>query len=239
MRIWTIEEEAAALRKRFQGENRAAFARDHEVKGGQAMIYQHITGRRPIGIEAAMAYAAGFNCKLEEISPRLALEAQKAAALSSKMIAPETTESTVWPFPSICEADVRSLSPGELGQLEGAMALAIGQLKLGVDVAPGQPKLEPVLRSVGLIDIETTQNERSSDISCSQSDSELDNTSARWIGQQLGLAESVVVNVSSGELSEATDRFEKVPELADVCRAAGNGIKNDNELVSQFSQEKQ
>ena len=41
MRIWTIEEEAAALRERFQGVNRAAFARDHEVKGGQAMIYQH------------------------------------------------------------------------------------------------------------------------------------------------------------------------------------------------------
>ena len=57
MRIWTIEEEAAALRERFQGVNRAAFARDHEVKGGQAMIYQHITGRRPISIEAAMAYA--------------------------------------------------------------------------------------------------------------------------------------------------------------------------------------
>ena len=77
MRIWTIEEEAAGLRERFQGVNRAAFARDHEVKGGQAMIYQHITGRRPISIEAAMAYAAGFNCKLEEISPRLALEAQR------------------------------------------------------------------------------------------------------------------------------------------------------------------
>ncbi|ULY27998.1 hypothetical protein HRK05_03400 [Bordetella pertussis] len=99
MRIWTIEEEAAALRERFQGVNRAAFARDHEVKGGQAMIYQHITGRRPISIEAAMAYAAGFNCKLEEISPRLALEAQKAAALSSETIAPQVSESIVWPFP--------------------------------------------------------------------------------------------------------------------------------------------
>ncbi|MNQ16948.1 hypothetical protein D3C85_299560 [compost metagenome] len=55
MKMWTIEEEAAALRARFEGVNRAAFARDHHVKGGQAMIYQHITGRRPIGIEAAMA----------------------------------------------------------------------------------------------------------------------------------------------------------------------------------------
>ena len=61
MKMWTIEEEAAALRARFEGVNRAAFARDHEVKGGQAMIYQHITGRRPIGIEAAMAYAEGLS----------------------------------------------------------------------------------------------------------------------------------------------------------------------------------
>ena len=61
-----------------------------------------------------MAYAAGFNCKLEEISPRLALEAQKAAALSSETIAPQVSESIVWPFPSISEADVRSLTLASL-----------------------------------------------------------------------------------------------------------------------------
>ncbi|ETH36840.1 hypothetical protein L546_1517, partial [Bordetella pertussis H897] len=159
MRIWTIEEEAAALRERFQGVNRAAFARDHEVKGGQAMIYQHITGRRPISIEAAMAYAAGFNCKLEEISPRLALEAQKAAALSSETIAPQVSESIVWPFPSISEADVRSLTPGQLGQLEGAIALAIGQLRLGVDVAPARRAAAPAPRPGDLVDIEAAADE--------------------------------------------------------------------------------
>ena len=41
-----------------------------------------------------------------------------------------------WPFPSISEADVRRLSPAQRGKLEGALALAISQLRLGVDVAP-------------------------------------------------------------------------------------------------------
>jgi len=79
MKIWSLEEEAERLAKRFRGVNRAAFARDYEVSGGQSMIYQHITGRRPIGLEAAQAYARGFNCSLADISPRLAEEARKAA----------------------------------------------------------------------------------------------------------------------------------------------------------------
>jgi hypothetical protein len=80
MKIWTTEEEAERLKARFSKVNRAAFARDHNLKGNQAMIYQHITGRRPISLEAALIYAKGFGCNLEEISPRLALEVTDAAA---------------------------------------------------------------------------------------------------------------------------------------------------------------
>ena len=36
------------------------------------MIYQHINGLRPISPEAAKAYAKGFNCSIEEISPSVA-----------------------------------------------------------------------------------------------------------------------------------------------------------------------
>ena len=80
MKILTIEEEAERLKAKFEGVNRAEFARVHEIKGGQSMIYQNITGRRPISMEAAMAYARGFGCTLAEISPRLAKEAQAAAS---------------------------------------------------------------------------------------------------------------------------------------------------------------
>lgn len=48
------------------------------------MLSQHIKGRRPINLEAARIYAIGFGCTLEEISPRLAREVQKAANLGQK-----------------------------------------------------------------------------------------------------------------------------------------------------------
>lgn len=38
------------------------------------MVSQHIKGRRPISLEAVIAYAKGFKCRVEEISPRLAKE---------------------------------------------------------------------------------------------------------------------------------------------------------------------
>lgn len=83
MEIWSLTEEAERLKKRFATvSNRAEFARAHKVPGGQAMIYQHITGRRPIGMDAALSYAEGFGIPLEEISPRLAEEARKSLRVS-------------------------------------------------------------------------------------------------------------------------------------------------------------
>jgi phage repressor protein C with HTH and peptisase S24 domain len=76
MDIWTMEQEAENLRSRFKGVNRAAFARENNFPGGQAMIYQHLTGRRPISMEAARIYANAFGCGIEKISPRLAVEAE-------------------------------------------------------------------------------------------------------------------------------------------------------------------
>lgn len=78
MDIWTIQEEADRLKARFAGVNRAEFARTYEIKGKDAYIYQHITARRPITLDAALAYAKGFGVTLEEISPRLASEIKNA-----------------------------------------------------------------------------------------------------------------------------------------------------------------
>lgn len=64
--------EADNLQQLFKDVNRAEFARDHKVPGGQSMIYQHITGRKPISLDCAVAYAIGFNRPLTDISPRLA-----------------------------------------------------------------------------------------------------------------------------------------------------------------------
>lgn len=83
MNIWPLEEEAERLKERFAAVgNRAEFARLHKVPGGQAMIYQHLTARRPMSMEAARCYAEGFGVSLEEISPRLAEEAKKSLRVS-------------------------------------------------------------------------------------------------------------------------------------------------------------
>ncbi|MFY3577137.1 LexA family transcriptional regulator [Achromobacter xylosoxidans] len=50
------------------------------------------------------------------------------------------------------------------------------------------------------------------------------------------IAKDVVANVGPGEPHAANDKFEKVPELADVRLAAGDGIENDNELVTGMIQ---
>lgn len=102
MKIWTQEEEAEKLKARFGGVNRAAFAREHQVKGGQAVVYQHINGIRPISLDAAKAYAAGFRVSLEEISPRLAKEVAEATALTQDRSifaqAAARAKAMDWPF---------------------------------------------------------------------------------------------------------------------------------------------
>ena len=75
-----MNDEGENLRKRFdglkreKGISRAAFAKMNRIKGGDAMIYQHLNGLKPISLEAGMAYAKGFGCKLEDISERLTSE---------------------------------------------------------------------------------------------------------------------------------------------------------------------
>jgi len=78
MNIWTAEEEARQLKARFEKINRAKFARDQHLPGGQAMIYQHINALRPISMEAALIYARGLGVTLADISPRLARELDSA-----------------------------------------------------------------------------------------------------------------------------------------------------------------
>lgn len=74
-----MEEEATRLHARFDtlkadGMGQAEFARTFNVPGGASMVSQHIKGRRPISLEAVTAYAKGFKCRVDDISPRLAKE---------------------------------------------------------------------------------------------------------------------------------------------------------------------
>lgn len=79
--MWTPEEEAANLKRRFDAVKASPnmtirkFAEQHQLPGGPSFISQHTSGNRPIGIDSAIAYARAFGVPLEEISPRLAAEA--------------------------------------------------------------------------------------------------------------------------------------------------------------------
>lgn len=90
--FWSQEEEALHLEERFKklkvtnNIGQAEFARINGVPGGPSLLSQHIKNRRPINLEAAIAYAKGFACPVAEISPRLAKEIDAAytAAWSPK-----------------------------------------------------------------------------------------------------------------------------------------------------------
>ena len=75
MKIWTREEEAENLTKLMTGINRSALAREFGINHN--IIYQHMTGRKPISMHVAVMYAKAFKLPMEKISPRLALEAEQ------------------------------------------------------------------------------------------------------------------------------------------------------------------
>lgn len=138
MSEWTIEEEAAALKKRFEGVNRAAFARDEKFPGGQAMVYQHIRAIRPISLEAALIYARYFQCPLEEISPRLARELREAAGQAQQI--PGTSVDVrepeleygakAWPLEEwISLTELEALSEVERAYVAGQLRAALNEVK--------------------------------------------------------------------------------------------------------------
>lgn len=159
MKMLTEIEEAAALKLRFaklkseQGISRASFARDNKFPGGDALIYQHIDGRRRISMEAALIYAKGFGCTLEEISPRLAAEARRSA----KMLDPENPESnapldvlTVRVFPLRCP-ECGKVSHKSFIELEMNDRLPCDHCKLVFNINDqyGHRELEAFLQSIG------------------------------------------------------------------------------------------
>lgn len=141
-----------------------------------------------------------------------------------------------WPFQTIAEDEIRALPPAQLNSLEGAIALAIAQLKLGIKVAPSSAP-RPAPSHGGLVDIDAMDD---------PFPMRIPGTPAPWDGGKTTLqaereqaqfsAGRILVNVTAGEPPAANDKFEKVPELADVRLAAGHGIENDNELANGMIQ---
>ncbi|CAM4079856.1 HTH cro/C1-type domain-containing protein [Bordetella tumbae] len=147
-----------------------------------------------------------------------------------------------WPFPAIPEKEVRALSPEKLNALQGAMALAIAQLKLDIKVAPPTQPAQP--SHGGLADLDSAADEFPMRIDgLPPAPWEPGGVTTKQMERerrvQFGIELSTVANVTTGDPVAANEKFEKVLELADVRLAAGDGIEADSELVTgaiQFRQ---
>jgi hypothetical protein len=97
-----------------------------------SLVSRYATGKKDIGDRAARKMEEAFGL------PKNWMDADHTPAHDDG--AKVQGDARPWPFPSIAEAAVRALPAGQLSALEGAMALAIAQLNLGIKVAaPARP----------------------------------------------------------------------------------------------------
>jgi phage repressor protein C with HTH and peptisase S24 domain len=192
---------AAAVDHVSQG-NKTDFGRRLGYKDG-AFVRQMISGIRPVTEKTIWAI---------ETMPGMKgwFDAEGAPEI------PNPLSSAPWPFPEIPEQEVRALSAAQLNALQGALALAIAQLKIGIKVS-ATPAQKPASISRGAV-VDT----HAADDAFPMPD---------VLGKQAAGSGKVLVtaNVSAGARPAANDSFEPVPELADVRLAAGDGIENHAE----------
>lgn len=205
--------------------NKTDFGRRLGYKDG-AFVRQMLSGIRPVTEKTVWAIEA-----MPGMKGWFDVEGVEAPAAP----APHDDD---WPFKTISAADVRALPESQLNALEGAIALAIAQMKLGIQVSPlpAASDSPPPPRSYtlgGLVNMDAADDPFPMRIR------EMD--PAPWEGGKttyqtererpvkLSTAAGVIANVGPGEPHAANDRFEKVPELAEVRLAAGDGIENHSE----------
>lgn len=77
-------EDAARLKALFlrQEKSQAQFGYDFDI-GTQGMVWQYLAARRPLNIEAAVAFAKGLNVGISEFSPTLAEKIKNASMFIS------------------------------------------------------------------------------------------------------------------------------------------------------------
>jgi len=138
-----------------------------------------------------------------------------------------------WPFASISEASIRALPPEKLNALEGAIALAIAQMKLGITVSKPPPPANSPNAPGSLVDLDAADDPfpmRIEGLPPAPWESGATTFQAeRDRKVRISTQTGVIANVGVGEPPAANDRFEKVPELADVRLAAGDPIENHAE----------
>ena len=112
--------DAARVERLMAGRNKAEFARENAFPGGASMISQHISGHRPLSLEAAIAYASGLGVTLDDVSPgaadriRAAGSRLRVAASSAQQVPPLPLAAAL---PVVLEAIAACPERDELRQL--------------------------------------------------------------------------------------------------------------------------
>ncbi|WP_241076303.1 S24 family peptidase [Achromobacter insuavis] len=219
--------------------NLRAWVQQHGSPAKEKSYFSQIlSGTSPIGERAARRLERDY--RMGEGF----LDAERTAAPE---IAPQSEPAaSKWPFRTIPEDQLRALPESQLNALEGAIALAIAQMKLGIQVSPrpaapaGNVIPLRAHKPGGLVDMDHADDAFPMRIPGLPASWEGGRTTAeaeREPKPRLSTRSDVVANVGPGEPHAANDKFEKVPELADVLLAAGDGIENHDELqtgVIQF-----
>ncbi len=181
---------------------------------------QVLSGTAPIGERAARRLERDYRMG----------EGFLDAAQGEAPSTPEVPPPSPWPFTTIKEEDVRALPASQLSALEGAISLAIAQMKLGIAVAPPPVGNNQAPQRGGLVDMDAADDPFPMRIGGLPP--------APWEGGRTTLQAErenkirvstrtgVIANVAPGEPPAANDKFEKVAEMADVRLAAGEGIEN-------------
>ncbi|MFY3127603.1 S24 family peptidase [Achromobacter xylosoxidans] len=202
--------------------NKTDFGRRLGYKDG-AFVRQMLSGIRPVTEKTTRAVEAmaGMSGWFDE-----------AARSNETRAAPEPYAGSTWPFSTISEAEIRALSREKLSALEGALALAIAQLKLGIRVSPGRNA--PSRHSPGnLVDLELVEDEFAPPIATIPPPWEGGPTTKQMedaAQQPAAQVSGAVSNIGPGEIHPANDEMIDVPELGDVRLAANvEGHENESE----------
>lgn len=80
-------DDAARLKALFEGRepkiSQMKFGEDFDI-GSQGMVWQYLTGMRPLNIDAAMKFARGLNVPIDRFSERLADQIDMAYSLTER-----------------------------------------------------------------------------------------------------------------------------------------------------------
>lgn len=107
------------------GQSQAEFAKQTKMPGGTSMISQHKSGHRPIGLEHARAYMAGFGCQLADLSPNLAESVGNIESLSHPDPSSHQVEDGKATWPQVTPI---KQAPPSLGQSIEVLALHLNQI---------------------------------------------------------------------------------------------------------------